>query len=169
MKIRTRRSVFETNSSSVHAVAIDRTGRYEKPSRIVGLAADFADGTYSTPDERLSALWSQAVSWQPGRKDEWRRAIEEALEGTGVEPVLSENAANADFNALDSTGFLEALRNNASLLRDYILGKGSVSVLDPWLSEDNAAYESAREMADIYGDDKVVLLVEGKRISPRKR
>lgn len=60
MKLQIRRSIFETNSSSTHAVSIFRGGPYDIPERITIRPGEFGweCETYSCPEDKLSYLYT---------------------------------------------------------------------------------------------------------------
>ena len=101
MKIQIRKSVFETNSSSVHTLTITKNSNNLKfPKKLI-----FDSGNYgwehaclTTPEEKASYLWEGIISVFPDYKNknltEYNKAIAsitKILKSVGVEAVFKYN------------------------------------------------------------------------------
>lgn len=89
MKIQVRSKIFETNSSSTHALSVfKKDGDYEIPTSMHLVINDFSFGweisSYNTPDDKLAYLWILTDYFEDAERDEYRKKIISMLYAIGV-------------------------------------------------------------------------------------
>ena len=124
MRVSARRNVFETNSSSVHAITFYPSGDRNSPKGgyRIGL------GEYGWDDEiadPAAYLWTAVCAVYRGdeaKVSKWRDDIDYVLGGgcTFDDPDKEPFYIDHDWEV---SGLLDMLENNLDLLRAYLLGK----------------------------------------------
>ena len=127
MKLSTRNGVFETNSSSVHAIVINKQNLAENNGSIVSVTpGDYGweYEEYRLPAQKLNYLWTAIVD-NKENLDSWKEYLREALKlSDGVvfidkpEDTLSGSVDHAE----ELKDFLKEMRKNPDLLNKFIFG-----------------------------------------------
>ena len=121
MKKKTRQSVFETNSSSIHSLSVrnadssDAIRKYMqengKTLNIKGDSFGWEFETYDTPDKKLSYIYTLACSYGWDEYLTMREFMREALQNVGFEPIF-EGMRERKYSA-DGDSFVEPIQRNS--------------------------------------------------------
>lgn len=141
-----RKNVFETNSSSTHAICISQERR-DVPKKIHFSLGNFGWGydVLNTPEERASYLFSGILyNYDIEESAQKIRLLKEILKSYGVEKITFDSV-NIDFayNEIDwyYNNFYvdhgceledlieEMLNHNSSMLMDFLFGDGSFIIV----------------------------------------
>ena len=127
MKLSARNGVFETNSSSVHAIVINKQNLAENNGSIVSVTpGDYGweYEEYRLPAQKLNYLWTAIVDNKENLVS-WKEYLKEALKlSDGVvfidepEDTLSGSVDHAE----ELKDFLKEMRKNPDLLNKFIFG-----------------------------------------------
>lgn len=135
MRITIREGVFETNSSSIHAITIS-SGEREKPDKHYDIrlgSYGYGSDKLTTVEERASYLWSLAccISYDrdvdticPGLRDRMEACLgydadfDERVDAYGAYDGAVDHAHEAEV-------FLKLMMNDDDALRAFLLGKNS--------------------------------------------
>ncbi|MGN0005029.1 MAG: hypothetical protein ACI37Z_03565 [Candidatus Gastranaerophilaceae bacterium] len=101
MKITIRKGVFETNSSSTHAIAIARNKVENYPESLTFKLGDFAwdEEHYILPTEKASYLYTALATYYLYTDDTGKEKFMEAIEN--INKVLAKKGINCTFEHLD--------------------------------------------------------------------
>lgn len=139
-----RTGTFETNSSSVHAIAIDTKDEpdvnWASLIYITHLDFGWECGKVTTPYEKLCYLWSAIPSCNQNRS-EWRDYLMDALDlpngiRFNMDPIDPYDWPYIDHGD-DLIDFLHDLRGSRDLLRAFVFGNSAI-----YLGNDNARNEN---------------------------
>ena len=127
MKLSTRNGVFETNSSSVHAIVINKQNLAENNGSIVSVTpGDYGweYEEYRLPAQKLNYLWTAIVD-NKENLDSWKEYLREALKlSDGV--VFIDKPEDTISGYVDHSeelkDFLKEMRKNPDLLNKFIFG-----------------------------------------------
>lgn len=133
MKTTIRNGVFETNSSSVHAIVVNRGSKRYIPKAVEFTLGCFGweEENYTTVDEKASYLWTaicELKTLTPELLENLRRTLQDA----GVSTVSFENPKKESpwayyiDHSYDLSKFVEALLGDQELLLDYLFGESEV-------------------------------------------
>lgn len=131
MKQSTRQGVFETNSSSVHAIVINRQNLAENNGSIVSVKpGDYGweYEEYRLPAQKLNYLWTAIVD-NKENLDSWKEYLKEALNlSDGV--VFVDEPEDKDDDHVDHAeelkDLLKKLRKDPDLLMKFVFGDSYV-------------------------------------------
>lgn len=101
MKISIRKSVFETNSSSTHAIAIAKNKVKNYPENLIFKLGDFAwdEEHYILPEEKASYLYTALAAYYLCGDSIGKEKFIEAVEH--INKVLAKKGVNCTFEHLD--------------------------------------------------------------------
>ena len=125
--IQIRKSVFETNSSSIHAICISRKPPAKIPSRIEFFAGEY--GWQNAQADPKDYLYTAIICCDSNKKDERLEKLKSILESHGVECVFDQPYTD-DWCYIDHGYELEPLiddllSNEDKLLR-YLFSSESI-------------------------------------------
>lgn len=136
MKRQIRKGIFETNSSSIHAITIVDDENLILPESISfrGGAFGWEQETYIDPESRASYLYTTIVDI--GCVDEYVPKIKEILEKHQISFEFEQlNETKTDFldpkhycfvdHAYQNKTFVDVICNDEKLLLNYLFGDGS--------------------------------------------
>lgn len=135
-KIVIRKGVFETNSSSVHAISINRDAKRHIPEEVRFSLGQFGweCETYGSWEKKAAYLWT-AIKYLDRDREAQQKAeqIAEVLKAAGVQSVIFEGGStgNSDYDyfyvdhAYDLMGFISDVLDNSDLLLDFLFGSES--------------------------------------------
>lgn len=127
MKISTRSNVFETNSSSVHAIVINKQNMATNNGSIVVVKpGDYGweYEEYRTPSQKINYLWTAIVDSKENL-DSWKEYLKEALNLS--DGVMFIDEPEDEFSGYvdhveELKDFLKEMRKNPDLLNKFIFG-----------------------------------------------
>lgn len=133
-KIVIRKGVFETNSSSVHAISIVEGSKRDIPGRVFFPAGQFGweQDNHSDLETKASYLWT-AILTCFGETEAYNKAEEIAgvLKAHGVSEVEFQNPRINDYWYVDHGSelldFVNTVLEREDLLLDYLFGTSMVS------------------------------------------
>lgn len=121
MKRQVRKSVFETNSSSIHSLSIrkadssDAIKKYMqdngKTLNVKGDCFGWEFETYETPDKKLSYVYTLACSYSWDEYLMMKEFMREALQSAGFEPIFEE-MKERKYSA-DGDSYVEPVQRNS--------------------------------------------------------
>ena len=127
MKLSTRNGVFETNSSSVHAIVINKQNLAENNGSIVSVTpGDYGweYEEYRLPAQKLNYLWTAIVD-NKENLDSWKEYLKEALklsDGVVFIDKPEDNLSGSVDHSEELKDFLKEMRKNPDLLNKFIFG-----------------------------------------------
>ena len=155
MKVQIRRSVFETNSSSVHTITMSKDcNSYKKnpiPEKLVFHTSCYGWEVekYDTPNERASYLYTALVNISNETLEDDKRVITDILAKHGCEAVFEEVPQNSwsdcyidHGNELDE--FIGVVMSGEDALMEYLFGDSCV-----YTYNDNMGYYDMRYSKEI--------------------
>ena len=162
-----RKGIFETNSSSTHALVIDTNGSMNIESPLVFRFGEFGwdFDVYSCPEDRASYLWTYLVYnyYDYDKKSyekvyEWRDKLKNVLESEGIECEFEDPETN-DTGYIDHGSELQGLfedmiDNDPDKLMRYLFGAGS-TIYTGNDNEDEGQYDDEIERAENDGYDVI--------------
>lgn len=125
MKISIRKGVFETNSSSTHAICISK-GEYDiRRSHITFVTGCFGWEweTYKTITERASYL---ITALECNHRDDLKLSMFKILEDNEITYDVSLTKEYYIDHAYETVSFIESVCNNEDLLLKYLFGEESM-------------------------------------------
>ena len=128
MKIQIRKSVFETNSSSVHTLTITKNSNNLKfPKKLIFDSGDYGweHACLTTPEEKASYLWEGIISVFPDHENknltEYNKAIDsitKILKSVGVKVIFKYN--NPKYKETEWGNYYEFYDKNSNADDGYI-------------------------------------------------
>lgn len=131
MKKSVRNEVFETNSSSVHAIVVNKQNMaINNGSIVVVKPGDYGweFEEYRTPSQKLNYLWTAIVD-NKENLDSWKEYIREALnlsEGVTFIDESEDTLSGYVDHAEELKDFLKDMRKDPDLLNKFIFGDSYV-------------------------------------------
>lgn len=125
MKIQIRKSVFETNSSSTHALSVSSDAIDEVPKKLVFTVGEFGweCETYMDVETKASYIWTYLCYVDNVDLDFWKDYLTDVCKQAGVEEVEFIEPTDGDFyyidHAYDLYGFIEDMKD-AGLLKQFL-------------------------------------------------
>ena len=155
MKLSTRNGVFEINSSSVHAIVINKQNLAENNGSIVTVTpGDYGweYEEYRLPSQKLNYLWTAIVD-NKENLESWKEYLREALKlSDGVvfidepEDTLSGSVDHAE----ELKDFLKEMRKNPDLLNKFIFGDSYIVTGNDNTDESIPGVPSVLDERDLY-------------------
>jgi hypothetical protein len=166
MKISIRQSVFETNSSSTHALAIKKTEYNSEDKRLDGkeIRVDnfgWEREDLKTPARKLSYIYTRAWELKDANDDKLYNSILDAFPNTKFIPPELITVYNDDLDPTSGIAYTyvsggiehgdlfeldELFRNNIFMLRAFVYNNENV-ILTGNDNSDHNIYEKAKEIA----------------------
>ena len=163
MKQTIRRGVFETNSSSVHTLVVDKKcPRVPYPKSMSMYSGEYGweVDKLDTPEEKLSYVYT-SILLLSDEEEKQRKLVKvsEILNSVGVEiedsfdPSIKEDIEEDDYHidhACDTFGFVSRILSEPELFLQFIFGK------DSYIYTDNDNNDDMFSLEDEDSEDKFI-------------
>lgn len=155
MKLSSRNGVFETNSSSVHAIVINRQNMAVNNGSIVVVEPgdygwEFEE--YRTPSQKLNYLWTAIVD-NKENLESWKEYLREALglsNGVVFVDEPKDSLADTVDHAEELKDLLKKLRKDPDLLMKFIFGDSYIVTGNDNTDESIPGVPSVLDERDLY-------------------
>lgn len=149
MKFTVRDSVFETNSSSVHALIVSPDTMRDYPATLTFTTNDFGWETelYNTCFERAAYLWTYVTSSchnDNERLAQYRDVLIDVCERNGVDVEFSRNEDGYIDHSGELSSFVKEIFDDTDLLEAFLFGDGSAVCT----GNDNTTYDYNRSAGE---------------------
>ena len=155
MKVSYRNGVFETNSSSVHAIVINKQNMAVNNGSIVTVKPgdygwEFEE--YRTPSQKINYLWTAIVD-NKENLESWKEYLREALElSDGV--VFIDEPEDSIMDTVDHAeelkDLLKTLRKDPKLLMKFVFGDSYIVTGNDNTTEEMPGIPSVLDESDLY-------------------
>ena len=155
MKVSKRNGVFETNSSSVHAIVINKQNMAVNNGSIVTVEPgdygwEFEE--YRTPSQKINYLWTAIVD-NDENLESWEEYLREALNlSKGVVFISESKDSISDVvdHAEELKDLLKTLRKDPELLMKFIFGDSYILTGNDNTEGEMPGIPSVLDESDLY-------------------